>query len=107
LLDKAPAIEFLKGGTAIGDTDHFEITVGGNALRFEFDSNGSVTSGVPVPFSAISTASDLAQALATAVNSVTSPAFNVSAQASGPRVRLSGTATVTTVSAGLDTVNEG
>ncbi|MFV2065422.1 MAG: hypothetical protein ACC645_00470, partial [Pirellulales bacterium] len=102
LVDKAPAFEFLAGGSVIADGEFIDIKDGTTTKRFEFDldSPPNVTVNpnvVAVPFSVTSTPSDLARALADAINGTAG--FNTTAVASGLRVRLSGAPTLTPLDA--------
>ena len=99
LRDNAPAIVFLKGGSSITDGSYIDIQDGAGVRRFEFNNAGGVATGaVAVPFTLSTTAAELARALTEAINSATSG--NVHAQASGGRIWLTGTGSVT-LSAGL------
>ncbi|MDA1049277.1 MAG: hypothetical protein O3C40_02205, partial [Planctomycetota bacterium] len=103
LVDKAPAFEFLAGGETIVPGEFLEIEVDGVAKIFEFTNTGVVAFGnEPVLFEGTATPSDLARALADAINAST---LNTVAEAAGPRVRMTGSPTLLS-SGGIDFDNE-
>lgn len=105
----APAGSSLTDGQTftIADTAHVPVI-------FEFDSGGGVTAGrVAVPFALNSTAAEVAQAIATAVNQRGGQTFNVAAQVNSvttDRVELAGAMTVdgtATPSLTVNKINDG
>ncbi len=91
LEDKAPAFEFLKGGGTFTPGESLELRVDGVTKTFEFTNTGTLTTNVPVLLTNNATPSDLARSLADAINN---SGLNTVAEAAGPHVRLTGTATL-------------
>lgn len=75
--DARGSITVVAGGSLV-DGETVAITHGGVSRTFEFDSNG-VSSGVPVPFTGASTASDVQAALIAAINGETALLLTASA----------------------------
>ncbi len=85
-------------GADIAEGDAFQITdAAGNQVIFEFDSDGSITGDVPVPFTAADTADTVAASMAAAINGAAANGLlvGVAATANGPDVTITGVADIT------------
>jgi phage tail sheath protein FI len=74
-------------GASLVDGETVTITHGGVSRTFEFDSNG-VSSGVPVPFTGASTASDVQASFIAAINSQTSALLLEAVAVSTNKIKL-------------------